>query len=447
MKILVSMLVAVVVFSGSDSIPTTEREGFERAATTNSVAELNSFNPLFRNIRIICSDEGPEMIAALCRFKNLERLDISRAETLKDADLKPLANCTTLRSLTLEDAEKVSANGISPIGQMKNLTKLELDCDGLNAECLAEIVKLNELVYLKLNSDKTIDNATAREVAKIKGLKELRIGLKKCESFNDEGLLALANLENLEVLKLYRAPEIGDKGFAALTKLNHLRELSVEGSPKITDKGLAAFKDNSVLEELDLTGCEGITGASMKVLATMTALADLDSRGIVLDGDHLAELGKSESLRRFALHVSKENPSVLESVGKLKGLTKLGIEGGVFTEKAMESIGSLQKLENLDCCPPTIPSNTFLQHLTDLPKLRILTLLSPKGLNNHGVLYLSKIQPLEDLDISLAEDVDDDAVKHLKKIKNLKRLSVMGTSISDEGLAELRATFPRAQIN
>lgn len=78
----------------------------------------------------------------------------------------------------------------------------------------------------------------------------------------------------------------------------------------------------------------------------------------------------------------------------------------------------------------------------ELRSLRALVIQSD-GITDAGVRQMSLIPQLEELDLSYSENVTDSSIPALSHGINLRRLSVVGTRISDAGFAALKKALPR----
>jgi internalin A len=126
-------------------------------------------------------------------------------------------------------------------------------------------------------------------VAHLRGLKHLKKILIDQSRMTDEGLRTLAELPELEHLKLYRHG-FSDAGLAHLKRATKLKTLLIgSGTSGVTDAGLASLQGLADLEELDVSGSM-VTDAGLDRLRGLTKLKDVGVNGTSVT---------SEGLKRF----------------------------------------------------------------------------------------------------------------------------------------------------
>ena len=115
-------------------------------------------------------------------------------------------------------------------------------------------------------------------VAHLRGLKHLKRILIDQSHMTDEGLQTLAELPELEHLKLYRH-SFSDAGLAHLKRATKLKTLLIgSGTSGVTDAGLASLQGLTDLEELDVSGSM-VTDAGLDGLRGLTKLKDVGVNG------------------------------------------------------------------------------------------------------------------------------------------------------------------------
>lgn len=231
-------------------------------------------------------------------------------------------------------------------------------------------------------SSQTGYGITDRDLARLGGLKNLRLLDLSANPVGDAGLESIARMENLEWLLLYDT-QVTSSGLAHLSRLPRLRSLGLGGC-KVTDEGLAHLRQFPALESLDLRRTL-VTDDGMRRLAglkTMKAIwldeTEVSEAGLA----HLGELPLLQDLGYFT------KPRTLRELAQIKGLTALR--------------------------PP------------------------PESVNEEDLALLANMPRLRELDLSQS-NVTDAGLKHIGKLTQLETLSLGGTKITDAGLPELRA--------
>lgn len=85
-----------------------------------------------------------------------------------------------------------------------------------------------------------------------------------------------------------------------------------------------------------------------------------------------------------------------------------------------------------------------LVHISRLPKLRRLELVSPR-ITDRGISHLATLQELEEIDI-FSSTVTDAGLLHLRSMPNLRILNIRDVQTSVEGLDRLRRALPDCHI-
>jgi hypothetical protein len=83
-------------------------------------------------------------------------------------------------------------------------------------------------------------------------------------------------------------------------------------------------------------------------------------------------------------------------------------------------------------------------YLTSLKRLKLLSLIG-SGITNAGLAELSKLPRLRILQLRGAH-IDDAGIQHLRKLQSLTELDVFNTDISRQGVAQLAKDLPRCQL-
>lgn len=134
---------------------------------------------------------------------------------------------------------------------------------------LPSLVKLGRLRNLHL-SDTRIDERGLANICRLVRLREL--GFFQCPGLNDEAVRQLAELPDLEVLRISRSLPAGEK---------------LPDGPTITDAGVASLAGKTKLKDLAIYGYD-LSDASLEMIAGLKALERLD-----LSGDRITDAGIS----------------------------------------------------------------------------------------------------------------------------------------------------------
>ncbi len=279
----------------------------------------------------------------------------------------------------------------------------ELDIDeGLIA--LADLERL-EVLYLQRRK---LGPVSMGYVGNVKSLRELNLNHSYV---TDDGVEALSGLKSVETLRMF-ASVITDEGVAHLAKLTSLRHLTFSGA-KVTDAGLAHLSVLGNLRELKVSRMPHMTDEGLKHVAGITSLKSLSlpsSSQITSDG--------------------------LKHLETLNNLRSLSIPGTLADEVGMAHVAKLPNLRELhitgrDC-------GDRVTGLAELAAAKNLTSLSvsPYWFGDQHAAQLVAVDSLEEMDLRDCK-ITDEGMKSLGELPNLRVLSLQDANITDVGLAHL----------
>jgi Leucine-rich repeat (LRR) protein len=246
-----------------------------------------------------------------------------------------------------------------------------------------------------------VTDSDLAEVAKIPDLKTLDLSLSRV---TDRGLRALRPATGLVDLNLYFAELITDEGLSIVKGSKHLKRLNVRGT-KATDTTLEFVSSVPTLESLDI-GYAEITDVGIDRLTSMSNLREL-----TIGGNKLTDAG---------VHLLRQLPQLtyLDIGGSQR--TDSGLWSVSLTDVGVESIATLSELKELRMAGTAVSSRS-LEKLKGLTKLERLVLQNCKR-------------------------IGDDSIPVLSAFKTLRVLDLNGTSVTAQGIAELRKNLPKTQV-
>ena len=293
---------------------------------------------------------------------------------------------------------------------------------------------------------------------------------------------------------------ITDLGVQHLKSLKSLEELDVSFVQRFTDAGIASLLDMHKLRRLALRGTP-VTSRILPAVAMLTELEDLDLSYTHVSDENFDELLALSKLRRLSIGGTRVTGAVLPLLRLLPELEELdlggvqrvdsGLWGFALSEANTVELAKLDKLRSLDLGGATLRDTALdrakrtsvdRREMVQIAKLGALTNLRKLDLSglsasSFDLRFLKELEDLRELNLSIAQGVDDEIaptlealplleVLHLSgsnvgdptlealgKFENLKRLSVGGTKVtagSVERFRELRpdctvAWFPKRQ--
>ncbi len=163
--------------------------------------------------------------------------------------------------------------------------------------------------------------------------------------------------------------------------------------------------------------------------------------------------GKDRAVIRVYLSGAKIKDEDLLNLEELHELKELSISGqtqkspprsgGQITDKGLQTIGKLSKLESLNLCGNRI-TNAGLKELHKLKELRRLD-LSLTSVNDDGMQALHPLEKLEYLRIWDVK-ISDVGLSHLQEIKTLKQVLLAHAEVTASGLEKLRNAIPNIKV-
>lgn len=385
---------------------------------------------------------GDDGAKALAQLKELEALDLGYSQI--SADLSVFKDMPMLRRLKLVDASptKASIKGVRGILKLEALEELDLE---LGEEDRAE--------YNDAFSEG------------LKGLKALRV--LRISPVDGKVLQALKELKHLECLSVIRGvPTDGVFDLSVLPKLSSitieymesndckihlpagLKRLNTGYVMLIDREAMPAHLEHLELDDFSLSD-DDVVPDLRSVLEGLPALREFALRP---GGDKtLTQIPLMKSLRELTIHSEGCSRVIVTDAGlrqmnKLESLESLTVEY-MFSGSSGEVsalLAKLPKLRRLEL-PPASGETSWLEALPALKQLRVLAIRtvppeskdyaawSPKAVGRQ----LEKLEQLEEL--SIAGDITDKLLDSIAQLKNLKRLTLWGSDLSDEGLMKLAA--------
>jgi len=263
-----------------------------------------------------------------------------------------------------------------------------------------------------------VTDTDLRKLLKLPSLSSLDLSLTR---ITDQGMQELKNAAGIVDLNLYFAEYVTDEGLAAIKDWKKLKRLNVHGT-KVSDTTLEHISGIATLESVNI-GTAMITDVGIERLVSLPNLKEL-----TMGGNELGDAG-------------------LQALRQIPGLTYLDLSGRQGTDSNIWAISI---------------SDVGLDAVLTLKELRELRFgCTSKGIGIEGnrfatvrtmdvsVRWLEKMRvlpKLEKLKLQGCARVDDAAIRALIALPNLREVDLKGTSVTEKGLAALRAAKPKAQI-
>jgi len=255
-------------------------------------------------------------------------------------------------------------------------------------------------------------------------------------------LLQLPYLSDLD-LSLTR---ITDQGVQDLKSAPGIVDLNLYFAEYVTDEGLAAIKDWKKLKHLNLHGTK-VSDTTLEHIANITTLESLNVGSAMITDVGIERLVSLPNLKELTMGGNELGDAGLQALRQIPGLTYLDLNGRQGTDSNIWTISI---------------SDVGLDAVLTLKELRELRFgCTSKGIGIEGarfatvsatdvsVRWLEKMKALpklEKLKLQGCARVDDEAVRALIALTNLREIDLKGTSVTEKGLAALRAARPKVRI-
>jgi Leucine-rich repeat (LRR) protein len=419
--------------------------------------QLNHFGPSLNGVSTLMfrSSQGLVLLPPMPALKTLHVIGAM------DYHMPTISNLTSLCSLFLPRAS-LSNQSLHDLSLLSNLTSLSLQACRLLVD-LAPLSSLTKLTFLGLDMCSNVFDLTplsrltsltrlslirCTSIASLEPLSTLsnlrKLNLYHCEQLSDVHLSALSGLLALRLLVLGACVQIGDLGLRALSNLQ-LVELQLTGT-QVTTAGLQAIQIKN-LRRLDVNDTKvgedvfawpavanlqiltlpfPATDTNLEAMSHMVELKGLRLTFPVTDtslmhvshllglkvlhiynGEHITDqgFGSLAQLRNLTrLHLRGLKVTDVSSLSSFVNLQQLRIESDSITCESMRALRSLTNLTSLylsECCNV---ADQGLENLSSLIKMRTLGLRKLR-MTDKGLVALSPIVCLEDLDLSLCEQI------------------------------------------
>ncbi len=191
---------------------------------------------------------------------------------------------------------------------------------------------------------------------------------------------------------------------------------------------------------------KGTADDALRKLATQTSVRTLQIGGQQVTDENLAYVGQMTGLEElsieWAFHLTDKG---FVHLSRLKRLRILDIGKSKMTDASLEAIGKSTSLEELRIGGEGF-SDRGLQKLGGLTRLNFLSLgEGSHHISDAGLLFLRNMKELELLDLR-GWDVSDDGIATLRELKNLKTIYIGLSKDEEERRKKLQGLLPGVSI-
>lgn len=302
------------------------------AARSTAAAAPRNLVPLARRVErddaeqvikltFLASSVTDDELRELANLSGLRELTLQECQQITDEGLAPLKELSALKTLKLIQVP-VSDAGLAHLSGTAALEELLLGHTDVTGTGLAHLAGAPFKRLVIFSNVATAEGLSA--LAKLTDLTHLEL---HCAHIKVEDLPSFALLTNLESLVLTRTP-LGPTGLARIEGLPRLKRLVLDAQD-VDDEQLAILSTLGELDELELTGARATdAGLSRLVLPKLKALSLADCTQITDAGLHnLSGLSSLETLNLAGSSVAGKD---LLGLAALRTLRTVLISGAQF---------------------------------------------------------------------------------------------------------------------
>ena len=261
----------------------------------------------------------------------------------------------------------------------------------------------------------------------------------------DADLHKLADLPYLATLDLSNT-RITDQGMQDLKSLTGIVDLNLYYAEYVTDEGLAAIKGWRKLKRLNLHGTKA-TDTTLEQIQGITTLESLNIGSIMVTDIGLERLVVLPNLKELTVGGNKLNDPGLQALRQMPKLTYLDFGGRQGTDAniwavrmsdtGLAAVLTLKDLHELRFVCSTVGVGLEGTRFADIRYLSVTTEWLEK---------MKALPKLEKLKLQACDQVNDDSIRVLATMPSLKEVDLKGTSVTEKGLAALKAAKPGMKI-
>lgn len=175
----------------------------------------------------------------------------------------------------------------------------------------------------------------------------------------------------------------------------------------------------------------------LKQLAGLPQLATLTFVGPETNDETLKSLAEVTSLVNLRLDETQVGDEGIEAIKELPKLEELRLDKTAVTDTGFEVIANMPEMKRVFCSRTKI-SDDGLAHFKGNEKLEALDLTQCIGVSNIGISHLADCKKLKYLKMYGRDVITDEAMVSISKLTNMTVLGVEDTSVSDEGLKQMK---------
>jgi hypothetical protein len=261
----------------------------------------------------------------------------------------------------------------------------------------------------------------------------------------DPDLRKLAQFPDLAVLDL-SLTRITDQGMQELKNLPGIVELNLTFAEYVTDEGMAAIKDWKKLKRLDVHGTKS-SDTTLEHISGITTLESVNIGSAVITDVGLERLISLPNLKELTVGGNEIGDAGLQALRDMPGLTYLDLSGRQGTDSnvwavsisdvGLDAVLTLKELRELRFGCTSIGVGIEGAKFADV---------SATSVRTEWLEKMKVLPKLERLKLQGCGRINDESIQALAAMPGLREVDLKGTSVTEKGLAALRAAKPGIRI-
>ena len=298
----------------------------ERTSVSNEVLKQALSLADLKSLRVASGNFSEEAWADLGKHKRLETLFLQDLPVSNDEFVKIVTSCPKLQRLTIRRLNHVDDAGITAMLAILPLKSLSLIESNLTRQGLEAIVQSPNITALDIRQSSRLSPDDYQLLERMPKLSDLKIG-----GFG-----------------------VNDSVLEKFPNCSKLRSLSIEDST-ISSDGFAKLASHqqwaSQLEFLAMSRNMSLYDAALDSLQAFDGLKRLTVRDMMVTGDFLQTLAKTESIRTnletLSLAKTFVTPDNIRLLSQFPKLKKLDISNTTPSSELLEAVKSLDQLDTV----------------------------------------------------------------------------------------------------
>jgi hypothetical protein len=261
----------------------------------------------------------------------------------------------------------------------------------------------------------------------------------------DSDLRRLVLLPDLAKLDL-SLTRITDQGMQELKGLTGIVDLNLYFAEYVTDEGMAAIKDWKKLKRLNVHGTKS-SDTTLEHVAGIASLESLNFGSAVMTDVGLERLVSLPNLKELTMGGNEVSDAGLQALREMPGLTYLDVSGRQGTDSnvwavsisdaGLDAILTLKDLRELRFACTSIGVGIEGAKFAEV---------SATSVTDEWIAKMKALPRLERLKVQGCDRIDDASIPMFASMPALREVDLKGTSVTEKGLAKLKAAKPGIRL-